>query len=61
MAKDFKKELQGIEEYLKSDAGEDAKTHLVYPLFKALFGRSSFITDSSVDAHGYSLLAIFDT
>jgi hypothetical protein len=46
MAKDFKKELQGIEEYLKSDASEDAKAHLVYPLFKALFG-SKFKTESA--------------
>jgi hypothetical protein len=41
MEKDFKKELSGISEYLKSDVNEDAKTYLIYPLFKNCMGKIS--------------------
>ncbi|KAB2849645.1 MAG: hypothetical protein F9K42_07150, partial [Ignavibacterium sp.] len=46
---DFKKELQGIKEYLQSNANEDAKRPLIYPLFKKLYGKK-FKTES--DASG---------
>ena len=42
-------ELEKFKEYLKSESNEDAKRHLLYPLFKKLF-RDKFKTES--DVHG---------
>lgn len=43
------RELDGLRNYLESPSSEDAKRHLVYPLFKRIFGRR-FKTES--DAAG---------
>jgi hypothetical protein len=53
MEKDFKKELSGISEYLKSDANENAKTHLIYPLFKKLYGKDFKIESEAANADTY--------
>ncbi len=53
MAKDLKKELEGFQEYLKSDASEDAKRPLIYPLFKALFGSKFKIESAAANADTY--------
>src|ERR1035437_1642596 len=42
-------ELEKFKEYLKSESNEDAKRHLLYPLFKKLF-KDKFKTES--DVHG---------
>src|ERR1019366_6285464 len=42
-------ELEKLREYLRSDSNEDAKRHLLYPLFKKLF-KDKFKIES--DTHG---------
>lgn len=41
-------ELESFREYLRSDKNEDAKTPLLYPLFKKLFGDKFRIESDSL-------------
>ena len=53
MAIEYKKELEGIKEYLTSNANEDAKRPLIYPLFKSLFGSKFKIESAAANADTY--------
>jgi hypothetical protein len=53
MKEDYSKELSGISKYLRSDANENAKTHLIYPLFKKLFGKDFKIESDAANADTY--------
>lgn len=53
MTEDYTKELKGISKYLKSDANEDAKRPLIYPLFKKLFGKDFKIESDAAGADTY--------
>jgi hypothetical protein len=53
MAEDYTKELAGISTYLKSDDSENSKTHLIYPLFKKLFGKDFKIEAAASNADTY--------
>jgi hypothetical protein len=53
MKDDYKKELNGIKEYLESDANEDSKRPLIYPLFKKLYGSKFKIESEAAGADTY--------
>ena len=47
------KEIFDIQEYITSDANEDAKRHLIYPFFKAIFGDKFSTESEAVGADTY--------
>ncbi len=53
MLKEFEKELNSVKEYLQSDANEDAKRPLIYPLFKKVFGKKFKIESDAAGADTY--------
>lgn len=48
MKPEYSKELDGIREYIQSNASEDSKRPLIYPLFKKLFP-DKFFTESQAE------------
>lgn len=53
MKPEYSKELDGIKEYIQSNASEDSKRPLIYPLFKKLFPDKFFIESQAEGADTY--------
>ena len=49
----YSDELKKLKEYLKSESSEDAKRHLLYPLFKKLYGNKFYIESDAFGADVY--------